>query len=80
MKKAIYTPKQGQYLAFIYYYTKLNGRAPAERDMQNYFGVTPPTVHGMVLKLEKRGLIERVPYQPRSIKLLLSREEIPDLA
>ena len=74
-----FTPKQGQYLAFIYYYTKLNGRAPAERDMQNYFKVTPPTVHNMILELEKRGLIERVPHQPRSIKLLLSRAEIPDL-
>lgn len=74
-----YTPKQGQYLAYIYYYTKLNGRAPAERDMQNFFRVTPPAVHRMVLELEKRGLIERVPHQPRSIKLLLARAEIPDL-
>lgn len=75
-----FTPKQGQYLAYIYYYTKLNGRAPAERDMQNYFGVTPPTVHKMVLELEKQGLIERIPGQARSIKLLLSRSDIPDLA
>jgi hypothetical protein len=74
-----FTSKQGQYLAFIYYYIKLNGRPPAERDMQNYFQTTPPTVHNMVLELEKRGLIERVPHQPRSIKLLLSRAEIPDL-
>ena len=28
-----YTPKQGQYLAFIYYYTKINGQPPAEHDM-----------------------------------------------
>jgi hypothetical protein len=28
-----YTHKQGQYLAFIYYYTKINGRPPAETDM-----------------------------------------------
>ncbi len=74
-----FTPKQGQYLAFIYYYTKLNGRPPAQRDMQTYFQVTPPTVHNMVLELERRGLIERVPRQPRSIKLLVSRVEIPDL-
>ncbi|MCP4419780.1 MAG: MarR family transcriptional regulator [Chloroflexi bacterium] len=68
-----------QYLAFIYYYTKINGRSPAQRDMQNYFQVTPPTVHNMILMLEKRGLISRVPRQPRSIKLLVSRAEIPDL-
>jgi hypothetical protein len=34
-----YTPRQGQYLAFIYYYTKLNGQPPAETDMQRYFRV-----------------------------------------
>ena len=56
-----YTPRQGQFLAFIYYYTKLNGLPPAEADMQRYFRVTPPAVHQMVLTLEKRGFIERVP-------------------
>jgi Mn-dependent DtxR family transcriptional regulator len=74
-----YTDKQGQYLAFIYYYTKMHGRAPAELDMQMYFRVTPPSVHQMVLTLEKRGLIERTPWQARSIRLLLSRDELPDL-
>jgi len=49
-----YTDRQGQYLAFIYYYTKLNGVAPAESDMQRYFRVTPPAVHQMVLTLNKR--------------------------
>jgi hypothetical protein len=33
----------------------------------------------MILELEKRQLIERIPNEPRSIKLLLAREEIPDL-
>ena len=74
-----YTPKEGQYLAFIYYYTKLNRQAPAERDMQVYFQVTPPAVHDMVLKLEKHGFISREPGVPRSIRLLLKREELPDL-
>lgn len=74
-----YTHKQGQYLAFIYYYTKLNGRPPAEADMQRYFETTPPTVHNMVIQLEKKGFIERKPNEPRSIKILLSRKELPDL-
>ncbi len=74
-----YTPKQGQYLAFIYYYTKIHGRPPAEADMQRYFRTTPPAVHSMVKQLENKGLIERTPRQARSIKLLLSREELPDL-
>jgi len=74
-----YTPKQGQYLAFIYYYTKLNGVPPAERDMQLYFRTSPPSVHQMVVTLEKRRLIERVPGQGRSIRLLVTRQDIPDL-
>ena len=74
-----YTPRQGQYLAFIYYYTKLNGRPPAEADMQRYFRVSPPAVHQMVLNLEERGCITRVPGEPRSIRLLLPPETLPDL-
>lgn len=78
MKKR-YTEKQGQYLAFIHYYTKIHGRVPAEADMQRYFRVTPPTIHQMVLRLDALGLIDRVPGQPRSIRLLIPREELPDL-
>jgi hypothetical protein len=74
-----YTHKQGQYLAFIYYYTKLNGRSPAEADIQKYFRTTPPTVHNMIVKLELKGLIKKEPYVSRSISLLLSRDELPDL-
>jgi DNA-binding MarR family transcriptional regulator len=77
--KPKYTPKEGQYLAFIYYYTKLNGQAPAERDMQVHFRVTPPTVHDMVVKLEKHGFISKEPGVPRSIRLLLTRGQLPDL-
>jgi DNA-binding MarR family transcriptional regulator len=61
-----FTAKQGQYLAFMYAYTRVNGRAPAEADLQRYFGVTPPSVHQMVLTLERRGLIERTPGLGRS--------------
>lgn len=76
--KAAFTEKQGQYLSFIYYYTKLNGRAPAEADMERYFGVTPPSVHQMVFTLESKGLIERIPGSGRSIRLLIAREDLPD--
>lgn len=76
---APYTEKQGQYLAFIYYYTKINRRPPAEADIQHYFAVTPPTVHQMILKLEAEGFIKRVPGQARSIKVLLPPEQLPNL-
>jgi len=74
-----YTNKQGQYLAFIFYYTKIHGRAPAEADMQGYFRVSPPSVHQMILTLESRGLITRVPGEGRSIRLMIPRHELPDL-
>ena len=57
-----FTPKQGQYLAFIHLYTRLHRRSPAETDMQGYiFCVSPPSVHQMVLSLERAGLIKRLP-------------------
>jgi DNA-binding MarR family transcriptional regulator len=74
-----FTHKQGQYLAFIHYYSKVNGRPPAEADMQRYFRVSPPSIHQMVLALEANGFIERVPGQGRSIRLLIPREALPDL-
>ena len=74
-----YTKKQGQYLAFIHYYTKLNGCPPAETGMQRYFKVTPPTVHQMVVTLHEQGLISREPGQPRTIKVLVPRDQLPDL-
>ena len=73
------TPKQGQYLAFIYYYTKIIGQAPAEADFQRYFRVSPPSVHNMIVTLHERGFISRERGRGRSIKLLISREDIPDL-
>ncbi|MGI8741897.1 MAG: LexA family protein [Bryobacteraceae bacterium] len=79
MARKPYTQKQGQYLAFIYHYTKLHSQAPSEADMQRYFRVTPPSVHQMVLTLEANGLIDRTPWQARSIRLLVEREDLPPL-
>ena len=76
---ARFTEKQGQYLAFIYMYALVNGRPPAESDMQRFFEVTPPSVHRMVIELESRGLIRRVPRQPRSIEVTVAPAELPML-
>jgi DNA-binding MarR family transcriptional regulator len=74
-----FTPKQGQYLAYIHTYTLVNGRPPAEADMIRFFRVTPPSVHQMVLGLEKAGLISRKPGVARSITVLLDRADLPEL-
>ena len=74
-----FTPKQGQYLAFIYYYTKIHRRAPAEADLQRFFRVTPPVVHQVIKTLAARGFIDREPGTARSIRLRLTRAQWPDL-
>ena len=63
------TERQGQYLAFIDAYT----------DIQRRFGVSPPSVHQMVLTLERLGLIRRRPGVARSIEVLLAPEDLPVL-
>jgi DNA-binding MarR family transcriptional regulator len=77
--RARFTEKQGQYLAFIHYYTKIHRQPPAEADMQMYFRVSPPSVHNMILTLESHRLIERTPGQARTIRVLVPPDEIPEL-
>ena len=74
-----FTPTQGQYLAFIDAYTRVALRPPAEADIQRRFGVTPPSVHQMILTLERAGLIRRQPGAPRSIEVLVPPEQLPVL-
>ena len=74
-----FTEKQGQYLAFIYTYSRMFRRPPAEADMQRHFQVTPPTVHQMIVTLERNGFIRRQPGVPRSIVILVPPESLPIL-
>ena len=74
-----FTALQGQYLAYIATYIKLHRRPPAEADIRQYFGVTPPTVHRMIVALTERGLISRRPGEPRSIEILISPDQLPPL-
>jgi DNA-binding MarR family transcriptional regulator len=74
-----FTLKQGQYLAFIHAYAQINGRPPAEADLQRFFRVTPPSVHQMILTLERARLIRRQPGVARSIQLLVAPQALPIL-
>ena len=65
-----FTTLQGQYLAVIVADVKLN-RPPAEADVQRYCDVTPPSVHNMILTLERRGLIKRTPGRSRSVEVVV---------
>jgi Mn-dependent DtxR family transcriptional regulator len=74
-----FTFKQGQYLALIHLYRKLHRQGPAEADMVQCFRVSPPSVHQMIVKLEQTGLITRESGVPRSERVALTVDEIPDL-
>jgi len=74
-----FTEKQGEYLAFIYTYSHMFRCSPAEADMQRHFQVSPPSVHQMIVTLERNSLIRRQPGVARSIELLVAPEQIPIL-
>ena len=74
-----FTDTQGQYLAYIAMYTLVNGQPPAEADMLRFFGVTPPSVHNMVMGLERKGLITRIPLQSRSMAVVVPEDDLPRL-
>jgi Mn-dependent DtxR family transcriptional regulator len=76
---ATFTHRQGQFLAFIHLYRLLHKQGPAELDLVKFFRVTPPSVHQMVVKLEELGLITREPGVPRSARVAIPIEEIPEL-
>ena len=74
-----FTKVQGQYLAFAVAYTKLHRPSPAEADFQHYFRVTPPSVHNLIMNLERHGLIRRIARQARSIEVLAPTNDVPPL-
>src|SRR3954453_16197994 len=55
MSAKSFTERQGQYLAFLRAYARVHGRPPAETDMQRHCQLSPPSVHEMVLTLERLG-------------------------
>lgn len=77
--RAKFTAWQGQFLAFIHLYRRLHRRGPAEQDLVIFFGLTPPAVHGMLVKLEGLGLITREPGVARSARVAVQEAEIPPL-
>ena len=52
---ADFTPKQGQYLAFIHAYTEGFGVPPAESEIAKAMKVSPPSVNQMMKTLEERA-------------------------
>jgi len=75
------TRQQGQFLAFIREYMMRNhaGVAPTHAALQQFFDLTPPSVNSMLIRLESRGFIRRIPHQARAIELTIDPDLIPPL-
>jgi hypothetical protein len=74
-----FTVKQGQYLAYIHLYRKLHRQNPSEIEIAEYFRVSPPSAHQMIVHLEDKGLITRKPGVPRSIRVAVPSKQLPAL-
>lgn len=75
------TRQQGQFLAFIREYMMRNeaGVAPTHAALQRFFNLTAPSVNSMLIRLERRGFILRVPGKARAIELIVDPDWIPQL-
>lgn len=75
------TRQQGQFLAFIKEYILRNrsGVAPSHADLQRFFNLTAPSVNSMLIRLEQRGFIRRIPGKARAIELVIHPDWIPAL-
>jgi repressor LexA len=75
------TRQQGQFLAFIREYIVRNeaGIAPSRADLQRFFNLTAPSVNSMLIRLEQRGFIRRIPGKARAIELVIKPDWIPRL-
>jgi repressor LexA len=75
------TRQQGQFLAFIREYMLQNeaGVAPTHAVLQRFFNLTAPSVNSMLIRLEQRGFIRRIPRTARAIELILHPDLIPRL-
>lgn len=73
------TTRQQQYVAFLRDFTRLHGKAPAEAEIARYFQVSAPSVHTMLVKLERLGAIAREPRKARSVRVLVPPSGISQL-
>lgn len=76
---ADYTPRQGQFLAFIYSYTQVTGQEPTERDVERYFKISGSGVRDMIERLEWGKFITCSDEKPHRLRVLVPAEQLPEL-
>ena len=73
------TKNQGQLVAYVYWYTKVHRMPPSENEIAEFLGVRGPSAHTTIVRLGSKGVLSRRPGEPRPLRVLLPRDEIPDL-
>ena len=74
---AKFTQRQGMVLAFVHAFTQRRGMAPSYEQIASHFGISSPSVNGMIKTLERRGLLSRVPGVARSLRVLVPAAQLP---
>lgn len=57
-------------LGFIHGYTTTYAKSPSYADIAERFGVSKTLVARWILALERRGLVAKRPYHPRSLRVV----------
>ena len=73
------THRQAQFLAFIHRFTERHGVSPSFDEIAAYFGITSPSVNGMVKTLERNGFISRRPGAARTLRVEVPAHLLPDV-
>lgn len=74
-----FTARQGEYLAFIHGFITRHGVAPSFEEMAAHFGVSTPSINGMIKTLEREGFISRIHGAARSLRVEVPPDELPDI-
>ena len=73
------TERQGQFLAFILRFTERHGISPSFDELAMRFGITSPSVNGMIKTLERKGLISRIPGAARTLRVEVAADLLPSI-
>jgi hypothetical protein len=76
---ADFTPRQGEFLAFIHSYARVNRQEPTERDLERYFRISSSGIRDMIERLEWGKFIACSEDQPRHLRVLIPVEQLPEL-
>lgn len=65
------TPRQGECLDFIRDYTEKHGGSPSYNEIGQAIGIASKSVvHRLIIALDDRGAIVRLPYRGRSLRVV----------